>query len=78
MHNHYFSKQDAKSLIGHSVRTRVSYSELPPDTIGTVKWIDEVALGSYAIVIQWSLPGQVQQALLWFSKRQFQQYLRET
>lgn len=72
-----FKKSTALSKVGQRVTSLIEFSGVPTGTIGQVIRADKSGEG-YTLAIQWELPGRPGKPLVdWFTKNEYDQYLRE-
>ncbi len=74
-----FSYQEASSKIGKNVVCLRDFSGVPEGTKGTVTGADK--MGRYPeewdVKIQWDLPGRLNPLVDWFTKGEYERYLKE-
>ena len=77
--NQRFSHQEASSKIGKIVVSLRGFSGVHEETKGTVIGIDK--MGRYPeewdVKIQWDIPGKLKPLVDWFTKGEYEMYLKE-
>lgn len=74
-----FDERQAKEKVGCEVETLVDFSGVPQGTRGRVVRADMRDTGgySYSLAIEWVIPGRAQPLMDWFSKTEYEKFLRE-
>jgi hypothetical protein len=71
----YFSKAEALSKVGKTVKTLSNFSIVPRDTTGVVQPFEDDDYKTLGI--QWQLPQKSKLLKDWFSKTEYLKYLEE-
>src|SRR5205809_8131985 len=71
-------RQEAVAQLGRRIRTQVEFSGVPAGTAGIVVRVDPAGTqGAYTIGIQWQLDGRQQPLVDWFTKSEYERFLKE-
>ena len=74
-----FSQQEASSKIGKTIVSLREFSSVPEETKGEVIGIDKLGKipEEWDVKIQWDLPGRLNPLVDWFTKGEYERYLKE-
>ncbi len=74
----HFRRQEAVALLGRRIRTEVEFSGVPAGTAGIVVRADPAGTQrAYTVGIQWQLDGRQQPLVDWFTKSEYDRFLKE-
>jgi len=74
----HFSRQEAVAQLGRRIRTEVEFSGVPAGTAGIVVRADPAGTQrAYTVGIQWQLGGRQQPLVDWFTKSEYDRFLKE-
>jgi hypothetical protein len=76
MGNYHFDHSEAEARIGWKVQALAEFRGVPRDTTGTVVRI-EASADEYTLGVEWDLPDREQPLVHWFSRNEFERYLKE-
>lgn len=76
MTNRYFDQETALGKVGTRIKTLVAFSGIAAGTFGQVIQADPTE-GGYTLAIQWELPGRAKPLVDWFSREEYERFLRE-
>ena len=68
--------QPTLSKAGTRIQTFVQFSEAPLRPFGQVTWEDQGANG-YTLAVQWGLPAQARALVDWFTRDEYDRFLRD-
>ncbi len=75
--NTYFTPQEARALVGRSIRTKVYFSGVEYGTTGKVVGYYHHTPRLCGVEIQWDLLGRPNPLIDGFSKSEYEQFLEE-
>src|SRR5205809_5583379 len=74
----HFSRREAVAQLGRRIRTQVGFSGVPAGTAGIVVRADPAGTQrAYTVGIQWQLGGRQQALVDWFTKSEYDRFLKE-
>src|SRR6266516_3155712 len=74
----HFRLQEAVAQLGRRIRTEVEFSGVPAGTAGIVVRADPAGTqGAYTLGIQWQFDGRQQPLVDWFTKSEYDRFLKE-
>ncbi len=71
-----FDQATALRKVGQRIRTQMAFSGVPQGTFGQVIQADAKD-GGYTLAIQWELPERAKPLVDWFSRAEYERFLRE-
>ena len=71
-----FSEGEARAKVGLRVDTLVDFSGVPKGTAGTVLRADPSGVG-FTLGVEWQLADRSQPLVDWFTKNEYERFLRE-
>jgi hypothetical protein len=78
MQQTYFSKTNAKGLLGKRVRAAADLADVPMGTFGRVNgWQEVDRRGEYSVIVCFEPTSTTQPVLKWLSKSEFYHFLQE-
>lgn len=74
-----FSRQEADSKIGKTIVSLREFSGVPEETKGEVIGVDKIGKlpEEWDVKIQWDLPRRLNPLVDWFTKGEYERYLKE-
>lgn len=82
MERKQFSKQEAGSKMGRTIRSLGEFPGVPKGTTGHVVDLEEMGRAGFAVVVEWDVPrrqfGTKQEPIRdWFTKDEYERFLVE-
>jgi hypothetical protein len=74
-----FTKEEAEAKVGKKVRLNAHFPSMPKGTTGKVVMLDDLMAPIHGCTVgtEWDLEESTHQAVFWFTKDQYHQFLEE-